>query len=126
MEFIEYSKNLHEKVVQQYNIQDLTFTDSPCDYVVSPEVGETLFPILIFEQDDLVGFFCLDKGESLAAYGEEVDDTILLRGYSIDTRYRQKGYGVFSMQHIFELLEKTTFCDVQHIVLAVNEQNIPA
>ncbi|EUJ46594.1 GNAT family N-acetyltransferase [Listeria riparia] len=80
--------------------------------------------VLVYAASDIVGFFILDNGEDVAIYTEQ-PDTILLRGYSIDTNQQGKGYAKQSLQLLSNFVKKH-FSNIQTIVLAVNVRNTHA
>jgi RimJ/RimL family protein N-acetyltransferase len=116
--------DLNRKAVEEYQLTDTQFTGMPVEVIEECSDDPNRYPMMIMDDNRLVGFFCLHKEEGPAMYGL-MNDKILLRGYSIDSRYRKKGYAKRSFQLLVPLVMEH-FPDITGIVLGVNHANIPA
>lgn len=82
------------------------------------------YPVTIFYQEKIAGFFVLDFGEDKFDLTENAD-SVLLRSLSINPDFQGKGIGKSAMTEADHFIRKH-FTDCNEIVLAVNEKNIHA
>lgn len=108
-------------------IEDYIIEKNP--YTVMPMVGMTeslheneKYPILILDQDTMVGFFILQTGNSVLNYVSN-PNAILLKAHSVDKRYQKQGYGKASMEKLPEYI-KDRFSSINEIVLLIDYDNI--
>ncbi|WP_192797391.1 GNAT family N-acetyltransferase [Psychrobacillus glaciei] len=101
--------------------EHLSFTRHPLELLECCESTSTYSPIVILENSVVAGFFVLDIGEDKFHY-TDIQESILLRGYSIHPAYQGQGIAKASL----DLLVTYTmehFPQVSQIVLGVNEAN---
>jgi RimJ/RimL family protein N-acetyltransferase len=79
------------------------------------------YPITIFHDEKVAGFFVLDFGEDKFDLTEN-PDSVLLRSLSVNPVFQGKGIGKSAMIEVDHFI-KEHFSDCNEIVLAVNEQN---
>jgi RimJ/RimL family protein N-acetyltransferase len=82
------------------------------------------YPITIFHDEKIVGFFVLDFGEDKFDLTEN-QDSVLIRSLSVKPEFQGKGIGKSAMLEV-DYFIKEHFSDCNEIVLAVNEKNISA
>jgi len=82
------------------------------------------YPITIFYQEKIAGFFVLDFGEDKFDLTENAD-SVLSRSLSIKTDFQGKGIGKSAMTEADHFIREH-FTDCNEIVLAVNEKNTHA
>ncbi len=82
------------------------------------------YPITIFYQEKIAGFFVLDFGEDKFDLTENTD-SVLLRSLSINPDFQGKGIGKSAMTEADHFIREH-FTDCNKIVLAVNEKNTQA
>lgn len=82
------------------------------------------YPITIFYQEKIAGFFVLDFGEDKFDLTENAD-SVLLRSLSINPDFQGKGIGKSAMTEADHFIREH-FTDCNEIVLAVNEKNTQA
>ncbi|KNB61627.1 GNAT family N-acetyltransferase [Chryseobacterium sp. Hurlbut01] len=82
------------------------------------------YPITIFYQEKIAGFFVLDFGEDKFDLTENAD-SVLLRSLSINPDFQGKGIGKSAMTEADHFIREH-FKDCNEIVLAVNEKNTHA
>lgn len=82
------------------------------------------YPVTIFYQEKIAGFFVLDFGEDKFDLTENAD-SVLLRSLSINPDFQGKGIGKSAMTEADHFIREH-FTDCNEIVLAVNEKNIHA
>lgn len=82
------------------------------------------YPITIFYQEKIAGFFVLDFGEDKFDLTENAD-SVLLRSLSINPDFQGKGIGKSAMTKADHFMREH-FTDCNEIVLAVNEKNTQA
>jgi RimJ/RimL family protein N-acetyltransferase len=82
------------------------------------------YPIVILAQSKPVGFFILYDGDDRKSYTRN-RNSLLLRAFSVN--YAEQGNG-YAKQALLQLQDfvKVNFPFIEEIVLAVNEQNVPA
>lgn len=112
--------------LDDYQLSDLTYTASPSQVLKECEQDPDRYPLVILGQHKaIVGFFCLHIGAGPKLYGTFGSSYGLIRAFSIDDRYRQKGYAISSFNHMTEVLASLNL-PLTHLMLAVNERNRPA
>ncbi|MDQ0595480.1 RimJ/RimL family protein N-acetyltransferase [Chryseobacterium ginsenosidimutans] len=79
------------------------------------------YPITIFQDEKVAGFFVLDFGDDKFDLTENLD-SVLLRSLSINPAFQGQGIGRSAMIEVDHFI-KEHFSDCNEIVLAVNEQN---
>jgi len=82
------------------------------------------FSIIIFENEKPAGYFALDFGEDKFELTDN-QNSVLLRSLSINPLFQGKGIGKAAMLQVDDFVREN-FKDCDEIVLAVNQNNIPA
>jgi len=82
------------------------------------------YPITIFHDEKIAGFFVLDFGEDKLDLTEN-PSSVLLRSLSVNPDFQGKGIGKSAMLEVDHFI-KEHFSDCNEIVLAVNEKNTSA
>jgi RimJ/RimL family protein N-acetyltransferase len=82
------------------------------------------YPIVILAQSKPVGFFILYDGNDLRSYTRN-RNSLLLRAFSINYADQGNGYAKKALLQLEDFI-KVNFPYIEEIVLAVNEQNVPA
>ncbi|MFD2442967.1 GNAT family N-acetyltransferase [Bacillus sp. CGMCC 1.16607] len=100
------------------------FTGLPVDVLEISVKDKDRFPIVILDEDDVVGFFILHYGEEISSFSKN-PNAILLRALSINYKHQGKGYGKLAMEQLPSFV-KENFPQFDEIVLAVNMKNIGA
>lgn len=119
-----YSEAEHLNSLNVYSINDITHTDTPKNIIEKSKEDKDRYPIVIInENDDIIGFFCLHLDSGPKEYGYYQKDYALIRGFSIDDNFKNQGYGSNALNGIFEFIDSDLNLEINHIVLAVNEKN---
>lgn len=122
-----YSDELFSIQIDMYVLGKTLYTDTPQNIVQHSVSDKDKFAVAISDDDGkLIGFFCLHLGDGPETYGYTGRKYALVRGMSIDERYRGKGYGVRCFDQIFEFINGEISTEVTSVVLAVNEKNVSA
>jgi len=123
-----YSDELFSIQIDRYVFGKVLYTDETPQKIVQYSVADKdQFAIAISDENGkLIGFFCLHLGAGPAAYGYTGGTCALIRGLSIDERYRGKGYGAKCFEKIFEFINEEISDEITSLVLGVNEKNICA
>ena len=122
-----YSEVDHYHSLSSYSLNDITHTDTPKNIIEKSKEDKYRYPIVILNKDHkVIGFFCLHLNTGPKEYGYYQNDYALIRGFSIDDNFRKQGYGSNALNEIFEFIDLTLKLEINHIVLAVNENNILA
>ncbi|MBW7676205.1 GNAT family N-acetyltransferase [Chryseobacterium chendengshani] len=82
------------------------------------------YPITIFYEEKIAGFFVIDFGEDKFDLTEN-QDSVLLRSLSVNPDFQGKGIGRQAMIEVDHFI-KEHFTECNEIVLAVNEKNTQA
>ncbi|MGT2784515.1 GNAT family N-acetyltransferase [Streptococcus merionis] len=127
MKLERYDIEKHHKDMADFQLSDTTYTDTPENVAQSAKADPNRHAIAILnDEDKLVGFFCLHLAEGPETYGFKGEHYALIRGLSIDDRYRRKGYASKVFSDPFLFIQSQIDGRITHLILAVNEKNIPA
>lgn len=97
------------------------FTGLPIEVLEISIKDEKRFPIVILNDEEVVGFFVLHYGEEIKPISTN-PNALLLRALSINFIHQGKGYAKKAMEQLPHFV-KNTFSHVNEIVLVVNERN---
>lgn len=113
----------YRKSLENYPLSEehLSFTGHPLELLDRTKINESYTPIIITEDDQVAGFFVLDTGVDKFHY-TDIEESILLRGYSIHPNYQGRGIAQNSMKLLHAFVAKH-FLNLKRIVLGVNEAN---
>jgi len=120
-----YSDELFSIQIEMYAFGKIVYTDETPQKIVQYSVAdEDQFAIAISDDDGkLIGFFCLHLGAGPEFFGYKGRSYALIKGMSIDERYRGKGYGAKCFDQIFEFINEEISDEITSLVLGVNEKN---
>ncbi|CAD7801099.1 hypothetical protein CHRY9390_00728 [Chryseobacterium aquaeductus] len=82
------------------------------------------YPITIFHDEKVAGFFVLDFGNDKFEFTEN-PHSVLLRSLSVNPDFQRLGIGKSAMTEVDHFIREH-FSECNEIVLAVNEKNISA
>ncbi|MFT8319220.1 MAG: GNAT family N-acetyltransferase [Sporolactobacillus sp.] len=114
----------YKQIIRNYTINELEFTGSPLEAIERCEQEAGRHAILVFFDQILVGFFVLHDWAGAKKYTKN-RHALLLRTFSIDSRYQGRGYGRRTIEQLDGFV-KVHFPKVDEIVLGVNHANIKA
>lgn len=123
IEYTETKENL--RMIHTYQLTDLTYTGSPVSIISKSKYDLDRKPIMIIDNERLVGFFCLHLHDGPAYYGGNFDTDVLIRALSIDERYRHQHLALSAMLIVNKYVQKN-FANIERIILAVNHANLVA
>lgn len=124
LKIVEYSQRF-ERQINDYQLQDVTFTGLPRKAVAIAKSNMEYHPSLAVTSDNEVPtFFVLDYGTDKFRY-TNTSRSMLLRSFSTDDRYLRKGYASEALA-LLPAYVRGSFPDVIEIVLGVNRKNVPA
>lgn len=122
-----YQRGKYDSILQFYQLDNTEYSDTPLTSLAFFKGKDDIYPILIFNDfEQLVGFLILDKGDGLSTYGFPKDTYALIRSFSIDQRFQRKGHAKACLNHLLVFAKDKIDTQISHLVLAVNERNIPA
>lgn len=121
-----YSEARHKEAIQSYVLSDDTFTNTPQRLIEEAKMDSDRYNIVILNDGQVVGFFCLHLGKATEIYGFSGKEYALVRSYSIDDRFRKQGFAYRSFAGVFDFIKREVSPDVSELVLGVNVKNIPA
>ena len=116
----------HKMALEHYQLeigQDL-FTAFPMEVLEESLRNPRKKPLVITADNDVMGFLVLDSSEDVQIYTSNPKG-LLLRAFSIDSRFQGKGYGLASM-HLLKHFIKENFSEYEELVFGVNHLNEPA
>jgi ribosomal protein S18 acetylase RimI-like enzyme len=116
--------DMFKSAIDHYVIREIQFTGAPQEAVKLSERDKQRHPVLVLADDDVVGFFVLHEGDGPKKYTDH-PHTLLLRTFSIDSRYQGQGYGSCAIALLDEFVNRL-FPSAEEIVLGVNHNNVPA
>jgi len=106
------------------NNEQVRFTAFPVEVLEEAIQHVDRFPVVIVRDDMPVGFFVLHRHSEYAA-AIQSPDAILIRALSVSSEHQGKGYALAAMKALPAFVHQ--FHPMMNaIILAVNEQNIPA
>ncbi|AYG00565.1 GNAT family N-acetyltransferase [Lactococcus allomyrinae] len=122
-----YSDEKYSFIAAAYQLADTRHTGGAGNVIARCAVDSEKFPVVILDDEgNLVGFFCLHIGKGPEQYGFSGEDVILLRAFSIDDRFRRQGYASSALTGLPALIHEQISSQIHQIVLAVNAENIVA
>ncbi|MCR8643429.1 GNAT family N-acetyltransferase [Paenibacillus sp. N1-5-1-14] len=109
--------------IEQYHLteEQLQFTGFPLPAIEKSMTSLEFFPIMILQQDVVVGFFVLHGWEGVQMYHNN-EDALLLRTYSIAHSHQGKGFATQSLQ-LLPSFVKQQYPSKNEVILAVNVAN---
>ncbi|GGJ53689.1 GNAT family N-acetyltransferase [Virgibacillus salexigens] len=115
-----YQQN-YEKDIESYYLSEdqLQYTAIPKDALKSCEQGKEVYPIVIIYQQQVAGFFTLER-DSEAAYSTN-QNAFALRAFSIHYSLQGKGIAQQALK-ILDAFIRQNFLGIDEIVLGVNHK----
>lgn len=123
IKLVLYSEQF-KRDIDNYIITQVNFTGTPGDALKLCARDEERHAVLVVHEEKLVGFFILHEWSGAKKYTDN-PHALLLRTFSIDSRYQCQGYGRQTVENL-EYFIKRYFLDINEIVLGVNHNNVPA
>ncbi|MFT8709283.1 MAG: GNAT family N-acetyltransferase [Sporolactobacillus sp.] len=118
-----YSED-YAREIDSYIINQLDFTGTPKEALNLSKQDDERHPVLVFCREKLVGFFVLHGWGGAKRYTDN-HYALLLRTFSIDSRYQGKGYGRQTVESL-DAFVMHSFPDINEMILGVNHNNVPA
>ena len=118
---IDYLDKINDYILPPEQHQ---FTSYPAEVLTQNIDLNEIVPVLIMEENHIVGFFCLHQGKRVT----EVTDNkkaLLLTSFSINYIHQKRGYAKQALLNIATFIHDH-FEDINEVVLEVNMRNIPA
>ncbi|SFI76126.1 Protein N-acetyltransferase, RimJ/RimL family [Bacillus sp. 71mf] len=117
----EYKEALQTFTLPEEQVQ---FTAHPMELLDKAQQDPTRNPIVILADDKPVGIFALQSGSRVQEYTNK-ENSLLLTSFSINYTEQGRGYAKRAL-HLLPNYVDVYFPNIEEIVLAVNERNIPA
>ncbi|MEH6941051.1 GNAT family N-acetyltransferase [Bacillus sp. JJ722] len=123
---LAFYEEKYKEMICNYQLDETqkTFTTLPCEALIACENDASSFPIVILKDDQPVGFFVLQVGETIS-HLTEVDDMMLIRSVSINPSYQGFGYAQDAMKILPEFV-KGYYPNIMELFLIVNFKNTRA
>ncbi|GIO27529.1 GNAT family N-acetyltransferase [Ornithinibacillus bavariensis] len=97
------------------------YASVPSEVLETCKEDDSKYPVIILYNGEPAGFFVLHGWEGVQTYSDN-RDAILLRSYSVNSRFQGKGIAKQSL-HALGSFVKQHFPKKTEIILAVNHQN---
>ncbi|MCO7126434.1 GNAT family N-acetyltransferase [Sporolactobacillus shoreicorticis] len=123
VELAFYRESLSQQL-QNYQFGQTKFSSHPVQALESIADTTKAYPIVVFVQDAVAGFFILEELPRQSDYGT-YDHALLFRAFSLDVNYRGKGLSKIVMEALFSFVRKH-FSSKTMIVLGANAVNFTA
>ena len=125
IQLVPYTEKFKESL-QTFTLpeEQVQFTSHPMELLDKTEQDTTRNPIVILADDKPVGIFALQSGNRVQEYTNK-ENSLLLVSFSINYTEQGKGYAKQALYQLSDYVY-TYFPNIEEIVLAVNERNIPA
>ncbi|MCA9766082.1 MAG: GNAT family N-acetyltransferase [Carnobacterium sp.] len=108
--------------IESYVLEDHQYADMPIKAMTTSIHETQKYPILILNEESLVGFFILQKNKLIEIFPMS-DTSLFLRDHSIDERFQEKGFGKLSIEAL-PFYIKDRFDNIDEVVLAVDYDNL--
>jgi RimJ/RimL family protein N-acetyltransferase len=120
---LDFYKEEYKAKLSDYHLSEeqSRYAPVPLNALLKCEEDSTRDPVVILYNGEPVGFFVLHGWEGVKAYSDN-KDAILLRGYSINSKFQGKGIANESLL-VLESFVKKEFPSKKEIILAVNHKN---
>ncbi|AKP68422.1 hypothetical protein ABM34_06815 [Companilactobacillus ginsenosidimutans] len=112
-------------MIDNYKLGSSENIGGPESIIQRSRYNSNMSPIMILNDNKLVGCLCLHIKDGPVTYGGNFDTDILLRAFSVDRRCRRKGYAKAALLELPSFVREN-FQNIQRLVLAVNHSNIAA
>ncbi|PEA54065.1 GNAT family N-acetyltransferase [Bacillus pseudomycoides] len=125
IQLVPYTEE-HKEAFQSYSLpeEQVQFTAHPMALLDKVKQDPTRNPIVILADDKPVGIFALQSGSRVQEYTNK-ENSLLLTSFSINFTEQGNGYAKRALQLLPNYVG-LYFPNIEEIVLAVNERNIPA
>ncbi len=123
---LDFYNQKYEADLARYSLlkDHLNYTAHPIDAIEKCGHDGEMYPVVILSQHLPVGFFVLHGWNGVQHYSDN-RKAILLRAYSVDSRYQGRGIATQSLR-LLPAFVKKYFPGKDEIILAVNHNNINA
>ncbi|WP_042455479.1 GNAT family N-acetyltransferase [Neobacillus dielmonensis] len=123
---LEFYRPAYKQQIETYVLpeEQAQFTAQPLDALAVCEQDAERFPVLIFSNDSLAGFFVLHGWGGVQQYYDN-EKALLLRAYSVNPSFQGKGIAQESLKLLPEFV-KIHFPEKNEIMLCVNYHNTQA
>lgn len=125
IQLVPYTEE-YKEAFQTYTLpeEQVQFTAHPMELLNHAKQDPTRNPIVILADDKPVGIFSLQSGSRVQEYTTK-EKSLLLTSFSINYTEQGNGYAKRALQLLPNYVG-LYFPNIEEIVLAVNERNIPA
>ncbi|MCM3737172.1 GNAT family N-acetyltransferase [Bacillus cytotoxicus] len=125
IQLVPYTEE-YKEALQTYTLpeEQVQFTAHPTELLDYAKQDTTRNPIVILVDEKPVGIFSLQSGSRVQEYTNK-ENSLLLTSFSINFTEQGNGYAKRALQLLPNYVG-FHFPNIEEIVLAVNERNIPA
>lgn len=125
IQLVPYTEE-YKEALQTYTLpeEQVQFTAHPMELLDYAKQDSTRNPIVILAGGKPVGIFSLQSGSRVQEYTNK-ENSLLLTSFSINYTEQGNGYAKRALQLLSNYAD-LYFPNIEEIVLAVNERNIPA
>lgn len=124
LKLVHYEEQ-YKNAVRNYDLpkEQAIYTSYPAKAIEQIE-SEQEIPVLILQENEVVGFFILD-GRTKANQYTNNRNAIVFKCFSIDKRFQGKSFGEQSLK-VLPIFTKNMIPNKDEIILTVHHTNIPA
>ncbi|TLS36180.1 GNAT family N-acetyltransferase [Pseudalkalibacillus caeni] len=123
---LDFYREKYRPELNDYHLsgEQSKYASVPLTALLKCEKDSSRHPVVILYNGEPAGFFILHGWEGVKAYSDN-KDAILLRGYSVNTKFQGKGIAKQSLI-VLESFVNRNFPSKNEIILAVNHENVIA
>jgi len=122
----EYDKNsITQSMLDDYHLNPDDNIGGPQSIIERSRINLHMRPMMILDNDKLVGCFCLHTDDGPLLYDGASQTDILVRAFSIDSRYRRRDYALITLLKLSEFVY-FNYKQVDRMILGVNPTNLAA
>ncbi|WP_188454855.1 GNAT family N-acetyltransferase [Virgibacillus oceani] len=123
---LDFCSSTYEMELEDYSLpaDQLKFTATPKEAITQSKMDGERYPVVILCRNIPIGFLVLHDWNGAKQYTNN-RRAILVRAYSIDSRYQGKGYAKQSLKLLTAFVKKH-FPNKNEIILAVYHKNTVA
>lgn len=122
-----YSDKKYKEKLNNYILKNNSQVGHPLQLIKKFSNQKDRIPIVILNNTGiLVGFFYLHLNDGPSSYGYFDQNIALIRGFSIDDRFQNRGYASEGLTIIFPFVNEHINSKIDKLILVVHIENIPA
>ncbi|WP_034550546.1 GNAT family N-acetyltransferase [Carnobacterium funditum] len=109
-------------LIESYLLEEHQYADMPIKAMTNSLHETEKYPILILTENNLVGFFILQKNKVIENFPIS-KSCLFLKDHSVDERFQERGFGKLSIEALPDYI-KIRFNEINEVILAVDYDNL--